>query len=112
MSVILDAHVSRSNTSGSVPPMLVLGLLIWHVVAAQSAAHVKVYVPTLKRSTARRCADNTRAYSGPGQPAAADRCGGVRAHAAAADTAGNGHGAPGAAVGVAVASNDLCAACT
>jgi hypothetical protein len=58
--VILDLHVSRSNTSGSVPPMLLKGLLILHVVAAQSVAHVKVYVPTLKRSTAHRCAGHTR----------------------------------------------------
>ncbi len=55
--MILDLHVSRSNTSesGSVPPMLLKGLLILHVVAAQSVAHVNVYVPTLKRSTAHRC---------------------------------------------------------
>jgi hypothetical protein len=60
-SVILDAHVSRSNTSGSVPPMLALNLLIVHVGAAQSVAHAKVYVSTLKLPTARRCADHTRA---------------------------------------------------
>jgi hypothetical protein len=71
--VILDAHVSRWNTSGSEPPMLLLNLLTWHVVPAQSVAHVKVYVPTLKRPTAPPVCRPTGAYSGSQQPAL--RCG-------------------------------------
>ena len=88
MSVILDAHVSRWNTSGSVPPMLLPLLLIVHVAAAQSVAHVKVYVPTLKRPTAHRCEDHTRVQR-PGAACSAARQtnGGVHAHAAAANAA-------------------------
>ena len=90
MDVILDAHVSRWNTSGSVPPILLPPLLIWHVVAAQSVAHVKVYVPTLKRSTAHRGADHTRACSGSLHCGAARPTdGGVHVHAAAANAARN-----------------------
>ena len=90
MDVILDAHVSRSNTSGSVPPML-LKAMIAHVAAAQSVAQVKVYVPTLKRSTAHRGADHTRACSGSLHCGAARRTdGGVHVHAAAAHAARNG----------------------
>ena len=77
MDAILDAHVSRSNTSGSVPPRLPLGLIV-HVVPAQSLAHVKVYVPTLKRSTARRCVGHTRVQR-PGAACAAVRRGGPTA---------------------------------
>ena len=95
MDEILDAHVSRWNTLGSVPPRLPLGL-IEHVVAAQSVAHVKVYVPTLKRSTARRCVGHTRvqrpgaAWTAVrrGRPTAARQTnGGVHIHAAAANAA-------------------------
>ncbi len=53
MSVILDPHDSRWNTSGSVPPKSPFGLFIAHVAPAQSVAHVNVYVPTLKPPTAR-----------------------------------------------------------
>ncbi len=78
MSVILAAHVSRWNTSGSVPPVFPLpagflsslgtgmeALLIVHVVPAQSVAHVKVYVPTVKLPTARRCAGLTQRRAAP-----------------------------------------------
>jgi hypothetical protein len=61
--VILDAQLSLSNTSGSVPPRLPLGL-ISHVVQAQSVAHEKVYVPTLKPFTARAHArSHARAFT-------------------------------------------------
>jgi hypothetical protein len=72
MYVILDAHASRWNTSGSVPPMFLPGLLIGHVVPAQSVAHVKVYVPTVKLPTARRCTGLARSVEqhGSATPAA------------------------------------------
>ena len=73
MDMILDAHVSRSNTSGSVPPVLLLNLLTWHTVPAQSVAHVKVYVPTLKLPTARRCVHLTR-VQWPGAARTAVHC--------------------------------------
>ncbi len=41
--VILDLHVRRWNTSGSVPPRLLLDdVVIEHVAVAQLVAHVKV----------------------------------------------------------------------
>jgi hypothetical protein len=112
MYVILDAHVSRSNTSGSAPPRLPLGLIV-HVVPAQSVTHAKLYVPTLKWSTAHRCADHMCACGGPGQPAL--RCGAADQRRRARPCSGRKRcaeleSAPGAAVGVAVASNNLCAA--
>ena len=95
MRVILDAHVSRSNTSGSVPPMLLPPLKISHVAAAQLVAQVKVYVPTLKRSTAHRGADHTRACSGSLHCGAARPTnGGVHVHAAAAHAARDGKAHP------------------
>jgi len=76
MSVILDAHVSRWNTSGSVPPLLPLGLIV-HVAAAQSVAQVKVYLPTLKLLTACRCVHHTRVQR-PGAARTAVRCDGPK----------------------------------
>jgi hypothetical protein len=103
MDVILDAHVSRWNTSGSVPPMLPLNLLIKHVVAAQLVAHVKVYVPTHARAAARGSLHWRR-----GRPTAA--CTSMQRPRTLRGIGEELEGAPGAAVGVAVASNNLCAA--
>ena len=71
---------------------------------------MKVYVPTLKRSTAHRGADHTRVQRQP-----ALRCGAADQRRRARPCSGRARceereGAPGAAVGVAVASNNRCAA--